>query len=133
MPEPLPLPGHLPVALPLSRSFSPSSTVGAVGGLGPPLAVFTEIQSLPPRGLSTLPDASTAGCQQDSSAPLLFCPALQVGPAQGTARVGGGEAGALGPGGQGFKRRKGGGRVRRTTLRDPEEQDSGLQTNSLAR
>lgn len=69
MPEPLSLPGHLPAALPLSRSSSSCSTVGTVGGLCPPLAVFTEIQSLrvqgswnePPRGRSTLLDASIAG------------------------------------------------------------------------
>ena len=35
MPEPLSPPGPLPAALPLSRSFSSSSTVGVVGGLCP--------------------------------------------------------------------------------------------------
>lgn len=69
MPEPLSFPGHLPAALPLSRSVSSSSSVGTVGGLCPPLAVFSKIQSLrvheswnvPPRGLSPLLDASMAG------------------------------------------------------------------------
>lgn len=138
MPEPLSLPRHLPEVLPLSRSFSSPNTVVTVGGVSSPCGVCQDAESRGARELKHAPSGTvrsprcqhrwvTAGFFSSSSCP--FCPSLQVGWAQArwvrlrqVSWVQ--EVGFWGA----FRRTKGGGRGRRPTLQDSEEQVTGLVT-----